>query len=166
MKVEKTAMFGPEILFSSLVDTYVDELKKECESNRRSGRKKPACLNITEEKLSDRIVQEVKRKLEADGYLVEGPDINLICQFIMLVHEPEADQQEVAIEKFRSYAWHKINWACLHARSFPHRINVYRDTQDEHIRVVLRELRRLGWKAYYRKGAEYFTVDFPSEELR
>lgn len=83
MKVEKTALLGPQDLFSELVTCYVNRLKQEIRQDPR----KTTALEITEEKLSDRIVQGVKKRLEAEGYVVNGPAPNLICRMILLVSE-------------------------------------------------------------------------------
>lgn len=162
MEVKKTALIGPQALFNGLVTTYVNKLKEEIrhDSDRR------AALQIYEEGLSDRIVQGIKRRMQAEGYVVVGPAPNLICRMILQVSEPKPDPRKVAIEVFRSHVWEEIKWACVTARvKFPHKIVVYRGTQPDHIRVVIRELRRCGWKATYRSGAHFITVGCPPESF-
>ncbi|MBX9573878.1 MAG: hypothetical protein K2X77_33595 [Candidatus Obscuribacterales bacterium] len=162
MEVKKTALIGPQALFNGLVATYVNVLKEAISQDPH----KKAALQITEERLSDEIVQGVKRRMEAEGYIVEGPAPNLICRMILLVSERQPDPREVAIERFRSYVWSGIKSACVRDRvEFPHKIDLYSDAQPDHIRVVLRELRRRGWKASYRTGAKYITVDRPSQSF-
>lgn len=162
MNVEKTPVIGPEAMFNDLVTAYVNYLKEEI----RQDPKKTAALQITEQKLSDTLVQGVKRRMEAEGYIVQGPAPNLICRMILLVSEPQPDPQEVAIERFRSYVWNEIKRACVRAHvEFPLKIKLYGGAQPEHIRVVLRELRGCGWKAYYRTGANYVSINCPPESF-
>lgn len=156
--VEKTPLLGPQDMFTQLVNTYVIRLKREIDHNP----KRSTALQITEENISDRIVQSIKIQMEAEGYLVEGPAPNLICRMILVVREPEPDSREVAIEAFRSYVWEEIQWSFVNDRvEFPHKIKIYR-SKPEDIRVVLRELRKLGWKVSYRTGADHITIDCPA----
>lgn len=162
MKVEKTALVGPQALFSRLVTYYVNHLKEEI----RQDPQKTAALQITEEKLSDRIALGVKRRMEAEGYVVIGPAPNLICRMILLVSEPQPDPREIAIERFRSYVWNDIKRACLRVNAeFPLKIDLYSGAEPDHIRVVLKELRQLGWKATYRTEAKYITVTCPPDSF-
>lgn len=156
--VKTTPLFDPQAMFTRLINTYVNRLKDEIDHTP----KRSTALQITEENLSDRIVQGIKRQMEAEGYLVEGPAPNLICRMILIVREPAPDSREVAIEEFRSYVWEEIQWSFVNARvEFPHKIKVYR-SKPEDIRVVLRELRKLGWKVSYRTGADHITIDCPA----
>lgn len=161
MNVEKTPLFAPQTMFKRLVTFYVNQLKEEIENSS----KRRTALQITEEKLSDRIVQGIKRRMEAEGYIVQGPEPNLICRMILVVSEPEPDAREVAIEQFRSYVWESIKWTCVRQRAeFPHKIEVVR-SKPEDIRVVLSELQELGWKTSYCEDANHVTIDCPPESF-
>lgn len=161
MNVQKTPLLGPQDMFTRLVEGYVNQLKEEIEDSPD----RSTALQITEEKISDRIVQGIKRRMEAEGYIVQGPAPNLICRMILVVSEPEPDTREVAIERFRSYVWESIKWACIRERvEFPYKIEGIR-SKPENVRVVLRELQELGWKTSYCVDANHVIIDCPPESF-
>lgn len=157
MHIQKTEMISPAALLQSMVCKIANELKVSWAEAKASNFPKKVVLNVG--KLSPEIVARVKSKLEGEGYLVEGPGMNMVCELIILVSEPEPEKHEVLIERFRKYVWENIEIVMLRGGSFPHRIKIYPGAAPEHVRVVLRELRAVNWQARYRTGSDYFTVN-------
>lgn len=90
--------------------------------------------------------QRIKRRMV--GYIV-GPAPNLSCRMILVVTELEPDARKSCTRE---------------PAEFPYKIEIYQ-SNPENIRMVLRELQKLGWKTSYCVDADHTTIDCQPESF-